>query len=182
VNTQKEALSGDLPFVIGAKADGDLCYIEANKQRALDFIAVDPQLKRIAVENVTLNLIAQEYVSVLTRQDNGNFAYNSVLKERLAHSEKLAIPANGLHYALDTSEPGNYVLELRDDQNRRLSQLHYSVVGKGAVSHSLEKNAELEVKLSRAQYNSGDDIAISVTAPYAGSGLITIERDKIYAY
>jgi uncharacterized protein YfaS (alpha-2-macroglobulin family) len=182
VTSHKEALVADLPFVIGAKADGDLHYIEANKQRALDFIAVDPQLKRIAVENVTLNLIAQEYVSVLTRQDNGNFAYNSVLKERLAHSEKLAISADGLHYALATSEPGNYVLELRDDQNRRLTQLHYCIVGNGAVSHSLEKNAELEIKLDRAQYNSGDDIAISVTAPYAGSGLITIERDKVYAY
>jgi alpha-2-macroglobulin len=182
VTSQKEALVADLPFVIGAKADGDLHYIDANKQRALDFIALDSQLKRIAVENVTLNLIAQEYVSVLARQDNGNFAYNSVLKERLAHSEKLAISANGLHYALATSEPGNYVLELRDDQNRRLTQLHYCVVGNGAVSHSLEKNAELEIKLDRAQYNSGDDIAISVTAPYAGSGLITIERDKVYAY
>jgi alpha-2-macroglobulin len=182
VTSDKEALVADLPFVIGAKADGDLHYIEANKQRALDFIAVDPQLKRIAVENVTLNLVAQEYVSVLTRQDNGNFAYNSVLKEQLAHSEKLAISADGLHYALATSEPGNYVLELRDDQNRRLSQVHYRVVGKGAASHALEKNAELEVKLDRAQYNSGDDIAISVTAPYAGSGLITIERDKIYGY
>ncbi len=182
VTSHKEVLVADLPFVIGAKADADLHYIEANKQRALDFIAVDPQLKRIAVENVTLNLIAQEYVSVLTRQDNGNFAYNSVLKERLAHSEKLALSADGLHYALATSEPGNYVLELRDDQNRRLTQLYYCVVGNGAVSHSLEKNAELEIKLDQAQYKSGDDIAISVTAPYAGSGLITIERDKVYAY
>jgi uncharacterized protein YfaS (alpha-2-macroglobulin family) len=182
VISHKEALVADLPFVIGAKADGDLRYIEANKQRALDFIAVDPQLKRIAVENVTLNLIAQEYVSVLTRQDNGNFAYHSVLKERLAHSEKLAISADGLHYALATSEPGNYLLELRDDQNHRLSLLHYCIVGNGVVSHSLEKNAELEVKLDRTQYKSGDDIAISITAPYAGSGLITIERDKIYGY
>jgi len=182
VTSQKNTLVSDLPFVIGAKAEGDLHYIETSKQRALDFIAVDPQLKRIAVENVTLNLIAQEYVSVLARQDNGNFVYHSVLKERLAHSEKLAISANGLHYALPTSEPGNYAIELRDDQNRRLSQLHYCVVGNDGASAALEKNAELEVKLDRAQYNSGGDIAVSITAPYAGSGLITIERDKIYGY
>src|SRR5437762_9117994 len=37
------------------------------------------------------------------------------------------------------------------------------------------------MKLDRAQYNSGDEIAISITAPYAGSGLITIERDRVYA-
>src|SRR5213078_3496224 len=46
---------------------------------------------------------------------------------------------------------------------------------------SLDKNSELNVKLDRAQYNSGDEIAVSITAPYAGSGLITIERDRVYA-
>src|SRR5437660_7510944 len=78
VTIQKNVLVSDLPFVIGAKADGDLNYIVTSKPRALDFIAVDPQLKPIAVENVTLNLIAREYVSVLSRQDNGNLAYHSL--------------------------------------------------------------------------------------------------------
>ncbi|HKS31856.1 MAG TPA: alpha-2-macroglobulin [Chthoniobacterales bacterium] len=182
VANQKSVLVSDLPFVIGAKPDGDLHYIEANKQRGLDFIAVDSQLKRVAVENITLNLIAQEYISVLARQENGNFAYRSVLKERLARSENLTISAAGLHYVLPTSEPGNYILELRDDQNRRLSQLRYCVVGSGASSPSLQKNAELDVKLDRSHYQSGDDITVSVTAPYAGSGLITIERDRVYGY
>src|SRR3982074_2862326 len=59
--------------------------------------------------------------------------------------------------------------------------MQFCVVGRGAVSRSLEKNAELQVKLDRAQYNSGDEIAVSISAPYAGNGLITIERDKVYA-
>ena len=59
--------------------------------------------------------------------------------------------------------------------------MQFCVVGRGAVTRSLEKNAELQVKLDRAQYNSGDEIAVSITAPYGGNGLITIERDKVYA-
>ena len=55
------------------------------------------------------------------------------------------------------------------------------MVGRGIVKRSLDKNSELQVKLERTQYNSGEEIAISITAPYAGSGLITIERDKVYA-
>src|SRR5205823_3073109 len=176
------ALISALPYVIGYKAEGDLRYIDANKPRALDLIAVDPQLNRIAVENVTLNVIAQEYVSVLKKQENGNYVYESVLRERSAKSEKIVVAAGGLHYALPTTEPGDYVLELRDDQNRILSKLHFSVVGQGATARSLEKNAELEIKLDRKQYNAGDDIAISIVAPYAGSGLITIEREKVYTY
>lgn len=171
-----------LPYVIGWKADGDLNYIETNKPRGLELIAVDPQLNRIAVENVTLNIIEQQYVSVLKKQENGNYGYESVLKEQVAKSERISLPGNGLHYAIPTAEPGNYVLELRDDQNRTLNKLHFSVVGPGANPRTLEKNAELEVKLDRKEYRAGDEIAVSITAPYAGSGLITVERDKVYAH
>ncbi len=176
-----ETLVSALPYLIGGKADGDLRYIEANKPRTLQLVAVDSQLHRIAVQNITANIIAQEYVSVLTKQENGNYSYDSVLKERISKSEKIAVPAAGLRYNLPTEEPGNYVFELRDDQNRRLSRMQFCVTGRGAASRSLARNAELEVKLDRAKYNTGDDIAISITAPYAGSGLITIERDKVYA-
>jgi uncharacterized protein YfaS (alpha-2-macroglobulin family) len=176
------ALVSALPYVVGCKTGGDLRYIEMNKQRGIDLIAVDPQLNRIAVENITLSIIAQENVSVLKKQENGNYAYESVLRERPTKSERIAISANGLNYILPTGEPGNYTLELHDDQNRTLSKLHFSVVGTGGATSALEKNAELEIKLDRKEYRVGDDIAISVTAPYAGSGLITIEREKVYAY
>jgi hypothetical protein len=176
------ALVSALPYVIGYKADGDLRYIDVNKPRAIDLVAVDPQLNRIAVENVTLNLIVQEYVSVLKKQENGNYVYESVLKERPSKSEKISVAASGSHYALPTDEPGNYVLELRDDQNRILSKLRFSVVGHAAAAGALEKNAELEIKLNAKEYNAGDEIAVSVTAPYSGYGLITIEREKVYGY
>src|SRR5437667_2580239 len=175
------ALVSALPYVIGYKADGDLRYIDMNKPRAVDLVAVDPQLNRIAVENVTLNIVVQEYVAVLKKQENGNYVYESVLKERPAKSEKISVAASGYHYALPTQEPGNYVLELRDDQNRTLSKLRFSVVGQGAVG-ALEKNAELEIKLDAKEYRAGDEIAVSVTAPYSGYGLITIEREKVYGY
>ncbi|PYJ32359.1 MAG: hypothetical protein DME88_11325 [Verrucomicrobia bacterium] len=176
------ALVSALPYVIGYKADGDLRYIDMNKPRAIDLAAVDPQLNRIAVENVTLNLIVQEYVSVLKKQENGNYVYESVLKERAAKSEKISVASSGYHYALPTDEPGNYVLELRDDQNRILSKLRFSVVGHAAAAGALEKNAELEIKLNAKEYKAGDEIAVSVTAPYSGYGLITIEREKVYGY
>jgi alpha-2-macroglobulin len=176
------ALVSALPYVIGYKADGDLRYIEMNKPRGVDLVAVDPQLSRIAIENISLNLIAQEYVSVLKKQENGNYVYESVLKERPAKSEKISVAANGYHYALPTGEPGDYVLELRDDQNRILSKLRFSVVGHAAMTGALEKNAELQIKLNAKEYRAGDEIELSVTAPYSGCGLITIEREKVYAY
>jgi uncharacterized protein YfaS (alpha-2-macroglobulin family) len=181
ITGQASTLVSALPYVVGYKADGDLNYINANTPRVVDLLAVDPQLNRIAVQSATLNVVAQEYVSVVTKKENGSYGYESVLKERIAKSEKIAIGADGLRYQLPTEEPGDYVVELRDDGDRKLSKVRFSVVGRGTVKRSLDKNSELQVKLERGKYNSGEEIAISITAPYVGSGLITIERDRVYA-
>ncbi|HYJ06064.1 MAG TPA: alpha-2-macroglobulin [Chthoniobacterales bacterium] len=181
ITGQASALVSALPYVVGYKSDGDLRYINATTPRAVDLLAVDPQLKKIPLEDVTLNVIAQEYVSVVTKKENGSYGYESVLKERVAKTEKIAIGADGLRYQLPTEEPGDYVVELRDKGDRRISRVRFSVVGRGIVKRALDKNSELQVKLARTQYNTGEEVEISITAPYAGSGLITIERDKVYA-
>ncbi|MGI8820959.1 MAG: alpha-2-macroglobulin [Chthoniobacterales bacterium] len=181
VTGQASTLVSALPSVVGYKADGALNYINADTPRAVDLLAIDPQLQRIPLADVTLKVIVQEYVSAVTKKENGSYAYQSVLKERVAKTEAIAITPDGLHYQLPTAEPGDYVIELRGEGDRLLSKIRFSVVGRGPGKGALDKNSELQVKLDRAQYNTGDEVAISITAPYAGSGVITIERDKVYA-
>ncbi len=175
-------LVSPLPYVLGWKADGDLGFVEIHQPRLVDLIAVNPQLERIAVENITINVVSQQYVSVLKKQENGNYGYQSVLRQLQVKSEHVSIPATGLSYPIPTNEPGNYLAELRDDQNKVLNMIHFTVVGPSTNGHALEKDAELEVKLDRKEYRAGEEISVSITAPYAGSGLITIERDKVCAH
>jgi uncharacterized protein YfaS (alpha-2-macroglobulin family) len=79
--------------------------------------------------------------------------------------------------------PGDFELELFEKESgERVSGIGFTVVGRGAVTRSLERDAELQMKLSRGQYDTGEEIEISIVAPYTGSGLITIERDKVYAH
>ncbi|MEA3211924.1 MAG: alpha-2-macroglobulin [Chthoniobacter sp.] len=183
VTTSNSLLVSALPYVIGAKPDGDFSYVPMGSARAVEWIALDPALKMVAVADLECRLIEHTYVSVLSKQEDGNYAYESVMRENVVRTESITIGAGGLKYPLPTEVPGNYLLEVREKKSdSRVSRVSFSVVGRGAVSRSLEKNAELQVKLSRPQYNTGDEIEISVVAPYTGSGLITIERDKVYAH
>jgi alpha-2-macroglobulin len=63
-----------------------------------------------------------------------------------------------------------------------MNRIEYSVAGAGNVARSLERNAELQLTLNKKDYAPGEDIEISVRAPYTGAGLITIERDHVYAH
>ena len=86
-----------------------------------------------------------------------------------------------MRYQLPTEEPGDYVVELRDKDDRKVSRVRFSVVGRGIVETRAGQELRAAGEALAAQYNTGDEIEISITAPYAGSGLITIERDKVYA-
>jgi uncharacterized repeat protein (TIGR01451 family) len=183
VSTGNNALVSDQPYVIGAKEEGDFSYIKMGTPRSVEWIALDSTLKKIAVDNLECRLTERVYVSVLSKQDNGNYAYESVQRDHVVRTEPLSIGDQGMKYALPTDVPGTFVLELFEKESvTRVSRVEFCVVGRGAVSRSLEKNAELQVKLSRPSYNTGEEIEIAIVAPYTGSGLITIERDKVYAH
>ncbi len=173
-------LVSPLPFVVGCRAEGDLGYIEMGSERGLEFIAVNPQLEKVSAESLTFSLTERMHVSILTEDRSGNFSYKSVLRERPAGTSEGMIGIDGFSYRLPTEKPGNYVLEVRDGAGVRLSEVSFSVVGRGGSSRALDRNAELEIKLDRASYNSGDEIEVAITAPYTGAGLITIESDRVY--
>lgn len=169
-------------YLVGVKADGDLGYINRDAVRHLNVIAIDPTLKQIALPGLKRVLIEQKYISVLTRQDSGVYKYQSKMKEIPLSEQPLALSERGNDLRLATDKPGDFVLAVEDAQGKTLNRVAYSVAGNANLSRSLDRNAELKLKLNRAEYQPGDEIEVAITAPYTGSGLITIEKDRVYAW
>jgi uncharacterized protein YfaS (alpha-2-macroglobulin family) len=170
-------------WLVGYRNDDNLDYVDRNAVRKVHLVAIDPQAKSIKLDGLKAQLIERRYVSVLTKQDSGVYKYESRLKEIPVNEQPLLIPAGGLDYALPTDKPGNYALViLRGSDRIEVNRVTYSVAGAANLSRSLDRNAELQLSLEKSDYNPGDTVNISIHAPYAGSGLITIERDKVYAH
>ena len=182
VAAQTSAIISDAAFLVGVKADGDLTFVQRGSTRGAQWLAVDPQLTPVAVGALTLEWVQRRYVSVLTRQDNGTYRYVSQLREMVRDSRAVRIAQAGSRFPLPTAEPGDFVLVLRDGSGAELNKLFYSVAGQANLSRSLERNTELQVQLDKPAYRGGDTIAVSVRAPYAGAGLITIERERVFHF
>jgi len=182
VTAERSVLVSNMPYLVGFKADGDLRYVNKGAARAVNLIAIDPKAKKTAVDKLTLIHVERKYVSVLTKQDSGVFKYESKRKEVKLSEKPLAIAAAGARLALPTDNPGDYALVIRDAQGQELNRIEYSVAGHGNISRSLEKNAELQIQLAKTDVAPGEEIELQVRAPYTGTGLITIERDKVYAW
>ncbi len=180
VVTDADAIVSPAPYLVAYKADGDLGYIDKDSTRSVHLIAVGPKLDKLAIDGLTTELIEFRYVSVLTKQENGTLAYQSVRKEISKAKKPFAIPASGLAMNLPTAQAGSFALVIRNGNGDELNRISFEVVGHANVARSLEREAELKIKLSKPEYAPGEEAELEIQAPYVGAGLITVERDHIY--
>ena len=61
-----------------------------------------------------------------------------------------------------------------------LNRITFEVVGHANVARSLEREAELRIKLNKPEYAPGEEANSKFKRPIVGSGLITVERDQVY--
>ena len=182
VQANARTLLSAAPALVGYKADGDLSFIAKEAARSLRFVALAADASPTALGDLAAVLLERRYVSALVKQDNGALAYQSVLQETELSRTAFALPAQGADYALPTAVPGRFALQLVDANGTVLSRVVFAVAGARNLAGNLERNAELDLKLDRAEYAPGDEIVMEITAPYAGTGLVTIERDGVHAF
>ena len=183
VSAQASVLVSPEDFLVGIKADGDLGYVERDASRNLNLLALDPDLQKVSAGNLKLVIKEKKYLSVLTKdQYSGLYSYVSKLRVDDVSSNSLSIPVSGQNIPLPTDQPGNFVVQVQNADDETLNWIEYSVAGEANITRSLEHSAELQLKLNKETFDPGEEIEIAINAPYSGSGLITIERDKIYAH
>jgi hypothetical protein len=180
VSTQVSTLVTPLDYLIGYKPDSDLKYLKQNSQHAVNFIAINPALQKTAVSDLQAELLSIQTVATLIKNKDGTYAYQSLKRENSLWQKPLALTDKGDDFSLPTQDIGDYALIIKNKAGDAVSRVNFSVVG--ASGHPVQKEAELAVKLDKTSYNAGDTIEMQITAPYRGAGLITLERDKVYAY
>lgn len=181
VAAQVTALVSSNDYLVGIKSIDALDYVTRNAKRNVSLLAIGPDGNPRKVDGLRAVVVEKRFVSVLTRQESGLYRYVSHERRYPMQESALVLGAAAQSFALPTGKPGDYVLEIRNADDEALNQIAYSVAGAANVSRSLDRNAELALTLSKAAFKPGETIEVSVRAPYTGSGLITIERDRVYA-
>lgn len=170
-------------WMIGYKSIDDLSNIKLDaKPNPIRFIAINPQSQSIEVKGLKLRLLERRYVSVLVKQYSGLYKYESKERETILKDEPFTINKDGTDYTIDSHKAGDFSLIVLSDDNKELNRINYSILGEQNLSRSLDRNAELKIQLDKKSYKPGESIEVAIRAPYTGSGIITIERDKVYAH
>ncbi len=182
VAAQAGSLVSPLKALVGWKQDGELTYLHRASSHSVRLLAIGPDLKPLALSGLKTRLTELRFVSALLKQKDGVYRYQSVERELTKWERPMELSEDGARLALDTGAPGDFRLLVVDANGLALAKVAYTVVGEANLTRSLEKNAELQVRLSKSDYAPGEQIELELRAPYVGAGLITIERDRVYAH
>ncbi|MCS6893378.1 MAG: MG2 domain-containing protein [Deltaproteobacteria bacterium] len=174
----------NLHYALGARKYGNFEFIRETdpKGNYLELIAISPELKKVNISSIRVDLVEIQTLSVLKQLSNGNLAYESENREILKESKVISIPETGIKVPIPKLEPGRYALLIFNDRGNQEFRFDFDVVGSANQLRSLEKEVELILNLDKQEYKPGEEIQLGITAPFSGSGLITIEREKVYAY
>ncbi|MFQ3248313.1 MAG: hypothetical protein ACI9O6_000115 [Glaciecola sp.] len=182
VSTSTSLLYSPSSHLLGYKADGKLDFVNMDSERSLQVIAINNELQAISLEKLTKRISKVQTISTLVKQYNGRYEYESIEKQSVIKEDEYALNEGYQQLILDTQEAGTFVVDIINADDEVLMSVKYTVVGATNDSGQIDKNAELKVTLDASDYQVGDEIEISIQAPYAGSGLITIESNKLHAF
>jgi uncharacterized protein YfaS (alpha-2-macroglobulin family) len=181
VRTELSTLVSRQTYLIGQRADRYLGYLDERDPVVVDVMAIGRDGKPVAVADLTRVLIETSHVSVLTKQRNGSLAYESQARDTTLDSVALALPPDGLKLDLPLERPGRFRYEFRNAAGETLCAIPFFVAGKGDAAGNLERGGELKIQFEEKKWLPGEEIEFSLTTPFTGAGLITVERDTVLA-
>lgn len=185
VKAQLSQLVSNQDYFLGFKAAqgsvSDFSFIKKSVPASLDLITVNSKLEAVASKDIEVTMIEKKPTSILTRLPNDTYAYQTVYKENVLKTFKVNVNAKATNLKLDTETVGEFILVFKDADKTELNRLVYNVVGNADLERGLEKSSLLKLGLNKKDYKPTEEIEVQIKAPYAGAGLITIERDKVYA-
>lgn len=168
--------------LLGIKTADDLSYLREGSDASLQLIAINPQLAAVALTDLRLRRSRLRQASTLVQAEDGSYSYQSMTHSEPLDERALRISDKGEMLTLDTSDAGDYQVDIVDAQGKILASQRYTVTGASNLAGALERDAELDIVLDQKEYRAGDEIELQITAPYTGAGLITIERDEVFAW
>ena len=172
----------DREFVVGYRTESKLAFLPYQQPAAINLLAVNRSADATTVSGAQVRIIEKRKEPVLTKQDNGTYKYEPVLHETTIRDEPISLTVQPISYSLPTDQAGDFRLEIISQKGLKLCAVDYTVVGSKSGAIALDHDGQLRLALTTNQVAPGDTLEMSVEAPFEGYGLITIERDRVFAW
>jgi alpha-2-macroglobulin len=157
-------------------------YYPLNQAVKFDLVAVNKDGNGIT-SAAKVEIIKHEYRTFLTKSGN-YFRYESQKEDKKMSENQVSVGSNTVYSYIPRS-PGEYELRIYyPGATSYVSRSFYSYGNWGGNNNSFEVNNEgnIDIKLEKKSYLTGEAVKATFTTPFSGRMLVTMETDHVISY
>ncbi len=167
---------------VGLRRANNTENAKINQPVRVDYIAVDDAMAVAPGRALQLSLYKVHWNTILRQNTAGRYEYVSEPQMTEVETHALTSAAAAQTVMLTPSDYGEYRVRLVDIESTALAEIGFHVNGWGNASVSMEHPTRLDLTLNKPAYRSGETAKLYVKAPFPGTLLLTVERERVLSY
>ena len=156
--------------------------VKINQPLRFDYIAVNDVMAVAPGRDLKLSLHKVHWNTILRQNGAGRYKYVSEAQTTEVKTVTLTSAETVQTVTLTPSDYGEYRVRLEDIASTATAELEFYVSGWGNIPVSMEHPTRLELTLNKPTYRPGQTAKLYVKAPFPGTLLLTVEREKVLSY
>ncbi len=153
-----------------------------NKPLRFDYIAFNDSAAIAPGRALKFSLHKVHWNTMLRQNSSGGYQYVSETETTEVETQELTSAAQVETVSLTPTGYGQYRVRLEDTESGATAELQFYVGGWGNLPVSMEHPTRLDLTLNKPAYRPGETAKLNVKAPFPGTLLLTVERDKVLSY
>ncbi len=174
-------------YYVGLRRAAPDAQGEPNTPMAIDVIAVDAtgagaegRTLTLTLRKVQWNTLLRQSVQESYRQ--GTYAYISEAETEAVEKRTITSAAQITRVTLTPPDAGDYRVSVVDTGTGARTELGFSVGGWGWIPAAMSHPTRLDMSLDKPTYRPGQTAKLRIQAPFPGTLLLTVEREKLLSY
>ena len=156
--------------------------VKINQPLRFDYIAVNDAMAVASGRDLKLSLHKIHWNTILRQNSAGRYEYVSEPQTTELKTVALTSAETVQTVTLTPSDYGEYRVRLEDITSKATAELGFYVSGWGNIPVSMEHPTRLKLTLNKSAYRPGQTAKLYIKAPFPGTLLLTIEREKVLSY
>ena len=170
------------PFYVGLRTPAT-AELVAGQTNAVAIALVAPDGKRLpGARALDVEILAVSHIYGLVREPNRGYVWKDETVMAPVTRRKVELP-DGEDGVFDfvLGNGGDYVLVALDPAGTASSSFAFTVTedGRAGMRSSLASPTKLDMAFDRDSYQAGDTARLRITAPFAGTALLSLQREEI---
>ena len=152
----------------------------------LSVLTVDTRGNKLKGNDVRIELVRREWISVREKSGDGTFQWNSQVKDSVEAAYSVRSGDQPVLQTLNPGSTGYYIIKgtgTDDLGNTVMSSCYVYVTGEGYTGWNLRDDDAIDLVADKKNYSPGETAKILVKSPYEKCrALITVEREGILTH